>query len=144
MLFFFHAVAHVRRFAVSILHSPFCFWRGILGALWFSSFVCDLKISAFVPGFFLNPAAVSHQGNRSLHFAAFILFLVQDSCCLVIFEFCLISQIFSFVSGFFLYPAAVSHQGNCSLHFAASILFLARLYCGFRVLSAISDTCFFL
>jgi len=140
--FFFHAVAHVRRFAVSILHSPFCFWRRILCVLWFSSFVCDLKIFAFVSGFFLNPAAVSHRGNRNLHFAAFILFLVRDSCCLVIFEFCLISQIFSFVSGFFLYPAAFSHQGNCSLHFAASNLFLATLYGGFRVLSAISDTCF--
>jgi hypothetical protein len=71
--------------------------------------VCDLKIFAFVSGFFLYPAAVNHQGNRSIHIAAFILFLARDSCCLVILEFCLISQIFSFVSGFFLYSAAVSH-----------------------------------
>ncbi len=122
MLFFFHAVAHVRTFAVSILHSPFCFWRGILGGVVVCEFCVPSQIFAFVSGFFLNPAAVSHHGNRSLHFAAYILFLTRDSCCLAILEFCSISQIFSFVSGFFLFPAAASHKRT-----AASILFLARV-----------------
>jgi hypothetical protein len=64
-----------------------------------------------------TPQQLAIRGTE-VSFAAFILFLLRDSCCLVIFEFCLISQIFSFVSGYFLYPATVSHQGNCSLHFA--------------------------
>jgi hypothetical protein len=74
VLFFFHAVAHVRSFAVSIL-----FLARDSRCVVVFEFCVRSQIFAFVAGFFLNPAAVSHQGNRSLHFAAFILFLVRDS-----------------------------------------------------------------
>lgn len=57
------------------------------------------------------------------------LFLVRASCCLVIFEFYLIFQIFAFVSRFSLYLTIVSHQGNHNFHFEGSILFLARDFC---------------
>lgn len=141
VLLLFHAVVSVQRFGISILHSPIFFQGRILVVLRFSNSYClRFQIFSFFFEFFKTSQQLAIMGTTPS-----ILFLVRDSCCLVIFEFCLIFQIFVFVSRFSLYLAIVSHQGNLNFHFKASILFCSKgflLYCGFQFLFTISNTCF--
>jgi len=86
--------------------------------------VYDLRYLHLLFELFLTSQQLAIKG-----IASSILLLVRDSCCLVIFKFYLILQIFVFVSRFNLYFATVNHQKNHNFQIKASILFLARDFC---------------
>ncbi len=86
--------------------------------------VNDLRYLHLLLELFLTSQQLAIKGTPSS-----ILFLVRDSCCLVIFKFYMIFQIFVFVSKFNWYFATVNHQKNHNFQIKASILFLARDFC---------------